>query len=346
MLTQRAIVFLTIVSVTLVLLWFSKKPEEEEPCVVVVNTPSSFTPASWNLLYNPLEPTSYRAHHEIFSHFTRWEGAFVSDYVTDWLGVQTRYEWDCVDDPKSGMRYGAVQPARRIPCEIHAAQRAAGIRHIRGEMPVLDDEYEELVDVLQAVVRTPRDFVVVELGARYGTWGVRALKAWHQLRGVDARATFIGVESDPVFYQWMVDHVARNNLTHESIILHMSVRKGEDADLLAIVRKTGIDHIDYLDSDIQGSEGELFDHAPTLAYLDAHVSALHIGTHTNAIHRQLDALFRARSGWVRYFGYGLGYGRDCEKTVVNSLQTDNACLTTTPYGRVYVRDGMISYARE
>ncbi len=294
-------------------------------------------------LINPLEPKhTDRLHHPVFQHFYQWRGALNPTHVTDWLGIETPYAWDCLTNSSATMQYADVQPARRIPCDRHVANVATGVEEIVGELPVVDDEYEELVDVLLSVVHTLHDYVIVELGARYGTWGVRALAAWHQLRGPDARATFVGVESDQQFYEWMHEHVTHNGVSHESILLHQFAQKGPGTHLLAIVNASGVDHINYLDADIQGAELAFFEHDPTLTWMDEHVNVVHIGTHSGAIHTRLDTMFQQR-GWTRFFGYPLGYGKDCDSTVVNALQTDRACMTNTPYGLVYVRDGMLSF---
>ncbi len=280
-----------------------------------------FAPTSF--LFNPLEPEKRHRHHVVFDHFHQWHGTLKPSHVTDWLGIETAYEWDCIVNTSASMQYAHIQPARRIPCDIHAAHVKTGVREITGELPVLDDEYEEWVDVLLSVVRTPRDYVVVELGARYGTWGVRALKAWYQLRGTDARATFVGVESDAQFFGWMQDHVAQNGLNHESVLLHQMALKGAGTNLLSIINRSGIDHINYLDTDIQGAELDFFYHGPTLDWMETHVDVVHIGTHSSQIHARLEEHFLQR-GWRRFFGYPLGYGTNCEDTVVTR------CRPTVP----------------
>jgi hypothetical protein len=297
------------------------------------------------LLFNPLDPASPRRHHPIFNSFKRWKGAYDPNYIIDWLGIETKYEWDCIDDPKSTMHYSIIQPSRRIPCEIHEQQRQFG-GIIDGEMPLLDDEYEEMIDVLMAVNRTPSHFVMVELGARYGTWGVRALKAWHQLRGSSAPATFVGVESDALFFSWMQHHVNHNGMREESVLLHQSARQEKNYTLMDIAEKAGIAHIHYLDSDIQATEATFFDDQRTLEWMEDHVDVVHIGTHSNEIHNHLKRIFDSRK-WVYFFGYPLGYrspsGKSCDDYLVNSLQTRSECMTNSPYGKMYVRDGMLSY---
>jgi hypothetical protein len=308
-------------------------------------TSTAWTQATETVLFNPLEPATARLHHPVFDHFQQYHGPFKRDYLTDFLGTETNFSWDCEDDPASSMHYSMVVPSRRVACERHAAQRKAGTAVVSGEMPLVDDEYEEFVDVLSAVVRTQRNFVIMELGARFGTWGVRALRAWHQLRGSEARATFVGVESDAQFFAWMARHVQHNNLTHESVLLHQYANAGEGNHLMALAQKGGVDHINYLDVDIQHAEGDFFQGEPTLAWMDTHVAVVHIGTHSDAIHAVLKARFDER-GWILFFAYPLGYhggGLTCDNHLVNALQMRTECMTETPFGKVYIRDGMLSY---
>ena len=53
---------------------------------------SPFLPA----LENPYQPSQRYMHHEVFYLFGRWEGAAETGYLIDWLGVRTRYHWDCI----------------------------------------------------------------------------------------------------------------------------------------------------------------------------------------------------------------------------------------------------------
>ena len=62
-------------------------------------------------------------------------------------------------------------------------------------LPILqiDDEYMRYINVLESVLYSSRqNYVVVEVGARYGTWGARALAAWAQKHSLES-AMFIGV---------------------------------------------------------------------------------------------------------------------------------------------------------
>lgn len=64
-------------------------------------------------------------------------------------------------------------------------------------------------------MRTKDNFVVVELGARYGTWGARALAAWKQ-NNPTKKATYIGVEENVEIYKQMERHMMNNGMDGDS----------------------------------------------------------------------------------------------------------------------------------
>jgi len=139
-------------------------------------------------LENPYEPSQRYMHHEVMYMFGRWEGEVEPGYLTDWLGVRTRYAWDCI---KHGGYYKFV-PSRRLECEMydrlhaedlaerttsrkqthadtHMSNPLSSQTRTQGFLPPVDDEYPEYVDVLRSVVRSKgHHYTVVELGASYG----------------------------------------------------------------------------------------------------------------------------------------------------------------------------------
>lgn len=163
------------------------------------------------LAFNPLSAGAF-PHADVFTRFApAWRGAFDASALRDFLGVRTDYDFDCTDD----YGYLSFVPSRALPCRVHAARRNASGPTVHGavvdgDLPLVDDEYPEWVEVLEAVVRTADTlaaqggrrqrgsggepaFVVAELGARFGTWGVRALAAWARVAPPDARAKYIAV---------------------------------------------------------------------------------------------------------------------------------------------------------
>lgn len=77
-----------------------------------------------------------------------------------------------------------------------------------------DEEYFEWVDVLEAVRDAGDSFTMLELGAGYGRWGVRAALA-AQRRGLKTiRLGF--VEAEPFHAKWIFEHLRANGFAPES----------------------------------------------------------------------------------------------------------------------------------
>ena len=258
--------------------------------------------------FNPLDPATKYSHAHIFTRFPRWRGKWSPDYISDWLGVKTSTAFDCSGD----YSYIVMVPSRRLPCDAHAAvsgsvKTGAAPPTIDGEMPIIDDEYPEYVDMLTAIVhaaerrpspQTPA-LVVVELGARYGTWGMRALAAWRALAAPGA-ALFIGLDSEPRYVKWMREHAQQNGFDGAVVALEGMAAQVEACpaaamcyDLHAVVLAAGnVSRIDFLDLDVQGAEHTFFDGADTAALMNRAVAAVHIGTHYEETQNAIATLFK------------------------------------------------------
>ena len=115
----------------------------------------------------PAGPHASRAaaHHPALARLPCWEGRVAAGFTADFLGVRTRASY------VEGM----------VPGGIDAAHE----RHVRPPRPVFDEEYFEWVDVIDSVREARDRFVMIELGAGYGRWSVRAAAArvlWTPLR--------------------------------------------------------------------------------------------------------------------------------------------------------------------
>jgi len=71
------------------------------------------------------------------------------------------------------------------------------------------------------------------------------------------------------------------------------------------------------------------------------VVAVHVSTHGGDIHEQISKSLELRN-WIKRFDY---YGNfyHCDGKVVNALQFDKSCNKETPWGSVYVRDGLLTF---
>jgi FkbM family methyltransferase len=85
----------------------------------------------------------------------------------------------------------------------------------RSNWPEPDSEYLEWIALLQTVVDSGPSYTMLELGAGYGRWGVRAALAAKML---GKRPQIVFVEGEPSHAQWLRDAVVLNEIEHCSIV--------------------------------------------------------------------------------------------------------------------------------
>ena len=177
----------------------------------------------------------------------------------------------------------------------------------------MDEEYFEWLSLLRAVkhkLSQPRNspFVVAELGARYGTWTVRAGAAMRILQPFRP-VQLLAVEADQSGFKWLQDHVRLNGLGHatQAIRGFVSDNKAQiefqpwerDSKADSVPSFTlhellsSYDHVDIIHCDIQGWERIFPD---SMELLSSKVAAIHFGTHNSEVHTRLRDAF-LRGGW-------------------------------------------------
>src|SRR5258706_7056983 len=165
------------------------------------------------------------------------------------------------------------------------------------------EELFEWIDFLEAVEQASGTFRFVEVGAGYGRWSVRALKAAEQRNLVDAKA--IAVEAEPIHGEWLVRHMRANCIGTDRYRLvrgavgatagkQYFVVSAPDAALNAstwygqalATAAAPLDVIladelviDLIDLDVQGAEAEFVE--TSAAFLKQRAKRLHIGTHSH-----------------------------------------------------------------
>jgi len=142
--------------------------------------------------------TAQLAHDEVFSHFRCFDGEVDEGFRVDFLGVRARAEWFMRRDRPY---------LRRVESTSY---------------PEVNEAYLEWVGILSAV-RAARDrFTMIELGAGWGRWVVRAAVALRQLRKVPCR--LVAVEAEPTHFQWLCQHFRDNGLDPtEHVLLEAAV---------------------------------------------------------------------------------------------------------------------------
>jgi len=214
--------------------------------------------------------------------------------------------------------------------------------------PDYDEQYFEWTDVLEAACQASGRFVMIELGAGWGRWLIRAATALEKINHVPC--LLIGVEAEPDHYRWMIQHFVDNGIdpgSHQLIEAAVSDRDGkvrfhtgspdecygqaiaeEMTEPFSIkeVRSVSLstlldplDSVDLIDLDVQGAELSVLSAAS--AELDRKVKKVHIGTHSLQVEKGLRSLF-CRMGWVPIYDFPCGG------------------TSSTQYGDIYFQDGV------
>jgi FkbM family methyltransferase len=268
-----------------------------------------------------------KPHHPVFEHFPPLAQA---TFDVGYLGVRTRQYFH--DSSPVGR---ALAPAGNEP-------------------PVVNNEYLEWIDVLESVTQASGQFVMIEGGAGWGRWLVRAARALEHVSGLPYH--LIAVEAEPTHFAWLRIHLRDNGIDLNFCDLHhaaLAARGGEalfltgkpdewygqriieaeelrevadeDTDTVVVPTLTlgslirDLDHVDLVDLDIQGAEAEVLANASV--ELDTKVRRVHVATHSEDVETELRALFRTL-GWVVVNDYGCG------------------STSTTPWGEISFVDGV------
>jgi FkbM family methyltransferase len=263
--------------------------------------------------------------HPIFASFAPFEGLVPAGFHADYVGAMIRAQFH------------------------NAAHQVPESRYIVSPVPPVDEEYFEFIDVLQTVAAASSQFTMIELGAGYGRWLVRAACAMR--RGKRLPVRLVGVEAEPEHFRWLGLHLADNGLRPQDHQLIEAAVAAEDGEVCfhtgkpaewygqsvvpaqnghnpdvkrvpAISLRTllaGLEQVDLLDIDVQGAEFEVLNAAA--GELDTQVKRLHVGTHNHEVEAGIRDLF-TDLGWLCLNDY------PCSSK------------TMTPFGQVQFQDGV------
>jgi FkbM family methyltransferase len=127
------------------------------------------------------------AHHEVFSRFKPFSGKVPGGYGFDFLGTNTR---------------------RQFVADLYTYPEGF---FLETPYPVIDEEYFEWIDLLESVVAAKGSYTMIDLGAGFGRWSVRAASAIKQYNS-QLPYRLIAVEAEPVVFRWMGLHFEDNGL--------------------------------------------------------------------------------------------------------------------------------------
>jgi len=244
-------------------------------------------------------------HHPVMLEVDTQYRVLEPDYLLEWNGLKVPAAFDC-DIFNNGRHWGNhfyfyEVPSRWSMCWSHYAAMKSGMRLERPELPIVDDEYSEQVAVYHSVLRASatQPFVMAELGARWGTWGSRAI-AFLKQRRPELSYKLELVEAFPNNCRG-VEQVMHKNQIDFSLRCERATTESIGAWLATV------DHVDLIDIDIQGAEDQLLHRLST--EMSRKVYRLIIGTHSPGIHRSVERLFR-HLGW--YFIWNVPHQHDTE----------------------------------
>ncbi len=125
-------------------------------------------------------------HHPVFAHFKPIYVKIPAGYGLDLLGTKVRCQFI------AGLT--TYPPGSKLTPD-----------------PLIDEEYFEWIDLLESVVAATGSYTMIELGAGYGRWAVRAAFAMKR-RHPQMPYRLIAVEAEPVVYRWMHMHFTDNGI--------------------------------------------------------------------------------------------------------------------------------------
>jgi len=146
--------------------------------------------------------------HPVFYNFQPFSGIVESGFQVDFIGAKSR-------------------------CEFQAGATALPTTYIQTEYPAIDEEYFEWVDILESVASAKNTYTMLELGAGYGRWSVRAACAVRLYHSMPMR--FVAVEAEPVHLRWLETHFRDNCLEPQDYVIVPGVVRDEPGEVLFYV---------------------------------------------------------------------------------------------------------------
>lgn len=246
--------------------------------------------------------------HPVFEFFERWSGKTNGFYLRDFLGTKT--------DPK-----------------VKKSWKAQPKGFAKPNYPVVNEHYYDWLVVLSSVLAAKTQFNMIELGAGYAPWLVRAAYALKQIKP-ELPFFLVGVEGDSSHFQWMVEHFENNDLLPEQHMLIEALISNSDGtamfpkildpstnygaslsstqnssqeliEVKTICLKTILSKIsgdvDLIHMDVQGEEEKII--TSDIDLLSQRVKQMLIATHkSNALHENIRHIMR-NNGWIPRYNF-------------------------------------------
>jgi FkbM family methyltransferase len=137
----------------------------------------------------PSAHAAFLQHHPAIRAFTPAVAYQPAEFDLDFLGARTR---------------------RSFYAGMPQADRTTEPRLVTTSYPAFDEEYFEWIDLLETLEQASDTYVIVELGAGYGRWCMRAAAAARTKPG--CRVQCVAVEAEPDHFRWLVQHFRDNGV--------------------------------------------------------------------------------------------------------------------------------------
>ena len=129
------------------------------------------------------------AHHPAVLAYSQTSYTAPAAMDVDFLGTRTRHSFEAT---------------------MRGDQPSPDAREVVPEYPGFNEEYFEWVDILESVAEASGTYVMVELGAGYGRWLMRAASALRRRPECVFRS--VAVEPEPDHFRWLVQNYRDNGL--------------------------------------------------------------------------------------------------------------------------------------
>ncbi len=150
-------------------------------------------------------------HHPAFDKLAIYAGEAEPGFEIDFLGIRTRCEYSA----------GAIIEAMPVQTSVDP-----------------HEDYFEWIDLLESIMAANGQYIMMELGAGYGRWAVRAAAALRELRGLPFH--LVAVEGEPKHYRWLQQHMSDNQIDpHACTLIHGIVRDHRDDALFYVGTPSG-----------------------------------------------------------------------------------------------------------
>lgn len=154
------------------------------------------------------------AHHPVMSRFRCFCGQVPANYRPDFLGTMRRLQFTKGLDERIRRRAIRAPQGDELLGRPKSGDRLVGPPKSKDRLvgpPEFDEEYFEWIDLLESVVAARGSYTMLDLGAGFGRWSVRAAFAVCQFHGT-LPCRLIAVEAEPTVFEWMKLHYLDNGL--------------------------------------------------------------------------------------------------------------------------------------